>query len=1046
VIRSIIDTSLKFRLLVLVIATGLIAVGIAQVRAMPVDVLPEFTPPYVEIQTEALGLSAEEVEQLITVPLEQDLLNGVAWVDIIRSESVPGLSSIVLYFQPGTDPMRARQMVAERLTQAFALPHVSKAPTMLQPLSSTSRVVMVGLSTKDRPLTELGVLARWTIAPRLMGVPGVANVAIWGQRDRQLQVLVDPKQLHDKGVTLEQIIETTGNSMWVSSLSFVEASVPGTGGFIDTPQQRLGIRHIFPISSAASLAQVPVEDSAWTLGDVATVVEDHQPLIGDAITNDAPGLLLVVEKLPGANTLDVTRGVEEALEAMRPGLPGIQMDSSIYRPATYIEMALANLSQLLLIGAVLAAVVLLAFAWQWRVALISLVAIASSLVAAVFVLYQRGATLNAMVLVGLVIALGAVVDDAITDADHIARRLRQPRPADSDRSPAAIVLEAAVEMRSAAIYATLIILLAALPLFFIEDVWGAFFKPLALSYVLAVLVSMLVALIVTPALCLTLLANAPLERRQSPFASWLQRGYQAILAQTVRMPRLATIVAAVALLAGLAMVPFFRQSLLPSFREPNLLIHFDGAPGTSQPEMDRIVAKASRELRSIPGVRNVGAHVGRAVMSDQVVGINSSELWVSIDPAADYDATLRAIDQAIDAYPGFRRDAQTYLNERSRQAVAGTGDSLVVRVYGDDRKTLRSTADEVKQALTGIAGVAGAQVKLPVEEPTLEIQVDLAAAQRYGIKPGDVRRAAATLLSGLQVGNLFEEQKVFDVVVWGTPETRSNLTSIRDLLIDTPNHEQVRLGDVAQVRIVPSPTVIKHDAVRGYLDISVSVSGRDRGAVVADIERHFQDIKFPLEYHAEVVGEQAGQQAALQRLIGVVLAAVIGAFLLLQAAFGSWRLASVTILTLPVALVGGALAAFAAGGVISLGSLVGFFTVLGIAARNGVALINHYQQLEQQEGEAFGPELVLRGSRERVAPIVTTALVTAAALAPLAIAGGVPGNEVVQSAAVVILGGLVTSALLNLFVIPALYLRFGSSPVPAASSAPIGDQPALDVA
>ena len=333
--RSILGASLKSRLLIVAIAAALLVVGIIQLPSMPVDVLPEFTPPYVEVQTEALGLSAEEVEQLITLGLEQDLLNGVPWLKTIHSKSAPGLSSIIMTFDPGTDLVRARQMVTERMAQAFALPHVSKPPTMLQPLSSTGRVMMIGLSSKDVSLIQMGVLARWTIVPRLMGVPGVANVSIWGQRDRQLQVLVDPKRLRDQHVTLLQVLETTANSLWVSSLSFVEASTPGTGGFIDTPQQRLGIRHISPIITAEGLAQVPVEDSTLRLGDVANVVEDHQPLIGDAITNDGPSTLLIVEKLPGANTLDVTQGVEEALAAMQPGLNGITIDTSIYRPAEH---------------------------------------------------------------------------------------------------------------------------------------------------------------------------------------------------------------------------------------------------------------------------------------------------------------------------------------------------------------------------------------------------------------------------------------------------------------------------------------------------------------------------------------------------------------------------------------------------------------------------------------------------------------------------------------------------------------------------------------
>jgi Cu/Ag efflux pump CusA len=472
----------------------------------------------------------------------------------------------------------------------------------------------------------------------------------------------------------------------------------------------------------------------------------------------------------------------------------------------------------------------------------------------------------------------------------------------------------------------------------------------------------------------------------------------------------------------------------------------NAAPGTSLPEMDQIVTQASQELRSIPGVRDVGAHVGRAVFSDQTVNVNSSELWVSLDPAADHEAMVAAIHDVIDGYPGLQRDVQTYLQERSSQVTARPDDSLDVRLYGEDLAVLRNTAAEVEQALTGINGITEAQVKLPVEEPTVEIEVDISAAQRYGLKPGDVRRAAAVLLSGLSVGNLFEEQKVFDVVVWGTPEVRSSLTDIRELLLDTPSGQQVRLGDVAQVRIVPAPTVIQHEAVRSYLDIGLKVAGRDLDAVAADIKQRLQQVKFPLENHAEVLGGSVDWQAGLLRLLGTVVAAAIGIFLLLQAAYGSWRLASVLFLTLPMALAGGVLAAFLAGGLLSLGSLVGFFTVLGVAVRNGIVMISHFQHLEQQEGETFGPKLVLRGARERLGPILMTALATGLALLPLVIAGDIAGNEILRPMAIVILGGLVTSTLLTLFILPALYFRFGSSPEPVTSSTQVSDQPNLGLA
>jgi CzcA family heavy metal efflux pump len=1030
--RWIVGSSLQLRFLIVILAAVLMVLGIAQLRNMPVDVYPEFNPPLVEVQTEALGLSAAEVESLITTPMEADLLNGVAWLDQLYSESVTGLSRILLVFEPGTDPIRARQMVQERLTQAHALPNVSKPPVMLQPLSSTSRVMIVGLSSKNLSPIEMGVLARWNIKPRLMGIPGVANVAVWGQRERQLQVQVDPEQLKAKGVTLQQIVETSGEALWVSPLSYLESSSPGTAGWIDTPNQRLGIRHLLPIITPEDLAKVSVVDSAGLrLGDVAKVVEDHQLLIGDAVVNNGTGLLLVIEKFPGANTLDVTRRVEAALEALRPGLAGIEIDTTIFRPANYIELAAGNLSMVVLIGAVLLLLVLGAFFFWWRTALISLVAISLSLIAAGFVLYLRGATFNTMVLAGLVIALGAVIDDAIVDIDNIVRRLRQAREEGSDKSTAAIILEAVLEMRSAIIYATLIILLAVLPVFFIPGLSGAFFQPLAITYVLALLTSLAVALIVTPAMSLLLLANAPLEGRESPLVGRLQRGYSSFLARAIRTPRPAYLAVVGIVLVGLVVVPFLGQSLLPSFKQTNLLIHWDAAPGTSRVEMNRIAAQAGQELRAIPGVRNVGTHVGRAETGDQVVGINSGELWVSLDSTADYDTTVAAIQEVIDGYPGLFRTVQAYRPERIDEALTGPDQDVVVRVYGYDLAVLRAKAQEVQQAMSGVAGIVDARADILAEEPQVEIEVDLAAAERYGIKPGDVRRSAATLLSGLLVGNLFEDEKVFDVVVWGTPEIRNSLTNIRDLLIDTPDGGHVRLGEVAEVRIVPAPTIIKRDAVSRFIDVGAKVSGRDLASVTADIRQRLQNVEFPLEFHAEVLSDSAERQAALQRLIAVVVVALLGIFLLLQAAFASWRLATLAFLTLPVALVGGVLAALAGGGILSLGSLVGFFTVLAIAVRNVVLLIKHYQHLEQQAGEPFGPELVLRGVCERFAPIVMTALATALALVPFVIFGAIPGLELVYPTAVVILGGLVTSLVLNLFIIPALYLRFGASPEPA---------------
>ncbi len=1029
-LRWIVGSSLKFRFIVLAIALALVVFGISRLRHMSVDVFPEFAPPRVEIQTPTLGLSPEEVEGLVTIPLEQ-ALQGVAGLDVMRSKSVEQLSSVLLIFKPGTDLIRARQLVQERVALvAPTLPSWAMPPTLLPPLSSTARTMKIGLSSEEMSLIELSEIMRWKIRPSLMAVRGVANVAPWGQRKQQLQIQVDPEKLREKGITLDAVMRATADSLDVGLLQYSNGAMIGSGGWIDTPEQRLGIRHTSPIASAEDLAYSTVTAKDGTrvrLGDVATLVEGHPPLIGDAVIDGGDGLLLIVEKFPWANTLEVTRGVEEALEVLRPGLAGITIDSTIFRPATFIELSIENLTRAMLIGAVLVVLVLIAFLFEWRTALISIVAIPLSLISAALILYLRGATINTMVLAGLIIALGEVVDDAIIDVENIVRRLRQHRQEGSSKSTARIIFESSLEVRNAIVYATLISALAVMPVFFMQGLSGAFFRPLALSYALAMLASMVVALTVTPALSLLLLHKAPLERRQSPLVPFLQRGYEAVLQRIIRTPRSAYITLAVIVLAGLVVLPQLGQQLLPSFKERDFLMHWLGKPGTSLPEMDRISSVACQELQTIPGVRNCGSHIGQALVMDEVYGVYFSENWISVDPAVDYDVTLDKVQEVVDGYPGLKRDVQTYLKERIREVLTGGSNAIVVRIFGPDLDTLRAKANEVRDAFTNIDGLTDLHVELQENMPQIEIEVNLAAAQSYGLKPGDVRRAAATYVNSIEVGDVFRTGQVYDVNVVGTPETRNDLSSIRNLLVDTPSGGHVRLEEVADVRIAPTPNAIRREGASRRIDVEANVDakGRDLGSIVADVEVALAGIDFPLEYHPELLGEYAELQTAQRSLLSFTMAAVLGIFLLLQASFKSWRLAILAFLALPAALVGGLLAAYLSGGILSLGSLVGFLTVLGIAARNGIMLINHYQHLEQYEGERFGIGLILRGARERLAPILMTALVTGLALVPLVIAGDIPGHEIEHPMAIVILGGLVTSTLLNLFIIPSLYLRFG---------------------
>jgi len=1025
--RWIIGSSLRLRLVVVAIAALLMVFGFTQLSEMPVDALPEFSRPYVEIQIEALGLSAQEVEAMITNPLEADMLNGTPWAEEIRSVSLPGLASIMLIFEKGTDIMLARQLVSERLTEIFALPQVSNQFTVINPVSSSGRIMEIGLTSDKISLIEMSVLARWTIVPRLMGLHGVANVAIWGERERQVQVQVDPEQLRAKGLTMMHIIKTAGNSLWASPLSFLEASTPGTGGWIDTPNQRLGVRHILPIRTAEDLAQVPIEGAPnIRLGDVTTVVEDHQPLIGDAIVGQAPSLMLVVEKFPWANTMEVTQEVEEALHDLKPALGGINIDYSLFRPATFLEQAVENLTLALLIGAILMIIAFFAFLFSWRGALISTAAVLLSIFAAMTVLYLRGATLNMMIIAGLMVALAAMIDNAIVDVENILQRLRRAREAGSNKSTMAIIFEAAVEIRSTIIYATVIVMLVVVPAMFLEGVSGAFWQPIATSYLLALAASMLVALTATPALCLLFLRNGSLRSGDSPVAGMLRSLYQGVFGWAARTPRPALIVAAALVVVGLVSILMLRQeSLLPDLKETDLVVRLQGSPGASHPAMSRIAALAANELRGIRGVRNVSANVGRAIMSDKRNNINTSELWVSIDPSADYEATVAAVKTAVAGYPGLSPEVLTNLRAKVRDELSGTGEALVVRVYGEDMNMIRKKAEEVERTLARIDGVVEPKARYPQEMPTLEIEIDIEKAKQYNLKPGDLRRVATTMISGIVVGSLFEEQKVFNVIVWGAPQIRHSVSNIENLLVETPSGRYVKLKDVAHVRIAPSPTEIRRDAVARCVDVTANVRGRDITAVAADIERTIKQIDFPLEYRAELLGEYAERLAAQNRVMSFAVAAAIGIFLLLQAFFKSWRLATAVFLTLPMALAGGALAAFiSGGGAASLGSIVGFIGVLAIAVRNAVTLIGHYKQAQQQ-GEDFGAELVQQVTWERSAPVLMTAITTALLFLPLALFGSIAGLEILSPMAVVVLGGLVTSTLYTLMGVPAMYLLFG---------------------
>ncbi len=1022
-LRAIVSSSLRQPVLVIGLAAALLVIGFRTLRDAPLDVFPEFAPPLVEIQTEAPGLSTEEVESLITVPLE-NALGGTSRLKTMRSKSVLGLSSIVLIFQEGTDLMESRQLVQERLAiEASRLPTVAKPPVILSPLSSTSRVLKIGMWSDKLSQMDMTELAKWTIRPRLMAVPGVANVAIWGERDKQFQVLVDPERLRAHNITLDQVQRAAGDAALVSG-----------GGFVDTPNQRIPVRHVSTVIEADDLARTVVafrSGAPLRLGDIAEVQVGHPPPIGDAIINDVPGLLLIVEKQPWGNTLDVTHDVEAALHDLAPGLRDVHYDSRIFRPATFIEMSLENLGWAMAIGCLLVLAILSAFLFDWRTALISATAIPLSLVTAAVVLSYAGVTMNTMVLAGLIIALGEVVDDAIIDVENVVRRLRLNRESGAPRSAFRVILAASLEVRSAVVYGSFTVMLVIMPVFFLEGLAGSFFRPLAMAYVLAIFASLVVALSVTPAMCLLLLPGVSDRRRESPLVRWLKKPYENILPSFIARPIVALSVLVVVLIGSAATVRYLGEEFMPKFQEYDFLMHWVEKPGTSIEAMDRITVRASQELRSIPGVKNFGSHIGRAEVADEVVGPNFTELWISLDPEVDYKSKVDEIQEVVDGYPGLYRDLLTYLRERIKEVLTGASASIVVRIYGDDMDELRDHAQQARAVMDSIDGVSDLKVEPQILVPQLNVRLKPDSAQQFGLTAGDVRRAATTLMRGQKVGEVYYQQKVFDVAVWGEPKLRTDPDAVRELLIETPTGGHVPLGEVAEVAIVPAPNEIKREGASRRIDVTCNVRGRDLGSVAREIEDGVRGLTFARGYHPEFLGEYAAQAESRRQLFVVGAIALAGIVVLLYSEFRSWRLVLLVMLSFLFAAIGGLLGVWIGGGIVSLGSLVGFVTVIGIAVRNGVMMVSHFRHLEEQEGMSFGAALVLRGAQERLAPILMTVLTAALALLPLALAGNRPGHEIEYPMALVILGGLFTSTLLNLFFLPAFYYAFGNVRRPA---------------
>ncbi|WP_024931159.1 efflux RND transporter permease subunit [Methylophilus sp. OH31] len=1004
--------AIQARYLVIVLAVLLMLAGFKTIPNTPMDVFPEFAPVKVEIQTEAPGLSSVETEQLVSIPIEH-AMNGIPHMKTLRSKSVLGLSSVVMLFEQGTSLAEARQAVQERLLLAAQrLPAIVKPPVMLSPLSSMSRVLKIGLSSTQYNIAELSTKALWTVRPRLMAIPGVANVAIWGLRDQELHVRFNPVKLTQHQLTATQV-----------SQRLASAIRPDSGGYLDTAQQRLAVAYDRPTLDKEDYLQMTVGLSNGIpvkLGQVAEVDWAHALPIGDAVINQGDGLLLIVEKHPDANTLSVTRQIDQALTELTPALHGVNVDAAIFRPATFIEQALHHLNQALVLGIGLVAIILFLFLRKPRAAIISLVAIPLSLVTAMLLLTWLNVSINTMVLAGLVIALGEVVDDSIIDLENILRAMALNQQQLQPKPLIKVIAQASYEVRGSVIYATLIVMSVFIPVFFLQGVAGAFFKPLAYGYLLAISASLLVALIVTPVLAYCFLKQMP---PQTEHALRLPHRMEQWLASRLAKPKMVLASACLFLFGTLATLPFLGTEFLPAFKETDFLMHFVARPGTSITEMKTMSLRASHELMQIDGVRNLGAHIGRAEVADEVVGPNFGELWVSISPTVNYADTMQKINQAIAGYSGIFTDVQTYLKERTKEVMSGNSASIVIRLFGDDLDSLREEAEQIRQTIADINGLTDLKVESQVLIPRIHVRLKNTAADHYGVTEADIKQALALMTQGQVQGEVTVGQARFNVRLIGDSPAQDSVQALRQIAIQSPAGAVITLADVAEVYVQATPNEIKREGASRKIDISANVAGNDIGSVAKEVEARINRLKLPEGNYVKFMGEYTEQKTATLTLVIYTLLALLVVFLLIWMSLKSMRLTALLFAVLPVAVAGGLIGIWFIGGVMSLGAMIGLIAVMGIAARNGILLISRYQQLRLTDGITT-PRLLLNAVSDRFRAISMTTLATTMALLPIILKGPVSGYEIEHPLAVVVFCGLLAAMVVNLVLLPALILIF----------------------
>jgi CzcA family heavy metal efflux pump len=1039
--NRLIRWSIEHRLLVVAASLLLLVLGLETARRMPVDVFPDLTAPTVTVLTEAHGLAPEEVETLITFPVET-AVNGATGVRRVRSSSGVGISIVWVEFEWGTDIHAARQVVNEKLQLVAAQLPPDVPPPVMAPVSSVMGEILFLAVTWDKealPPEAAGREARmmeargvvdWVLRKRLLSVPGVSQVVPIGGAVKQYQVLLRPESMQALDVGFEQVaraLRTTNQNT--------------SGGFYVERGQEYLLRAVGRARSVEDLANTVVAvrgSHPITVGQVADVRVGPRFKRGEGSANAEPAVILAVMKQPDANTLELTRRLDAVLDEVQPSLPrGLKVDRHVFRQADFISVAVHNVSVALRDGALLVALILLVFLMNVRATLISLAAIPLSLVAAVLVLRALGISLNTMTIGGLTIAIGALVDDAIIDVENVFRRLREnAHLPEGQRLPATeVIFQASSEVRTAILFATLIIILVFLPLFFLSGLEGRMLAPLGLAYIVAIAASLLVAVTVTPALCAYLLPGSrSLGHEEGRVLRWLKHRYEPLLRRALEHPKAVLGGAGLALVAALALVPFLGRAFLPEFNEGTLTVNVVTLPGTSLEESDRLGRRVEQALLAFPEVAATSRRTGRAELDEHAQDVNAAELDVRLDLSRgkrDREELLAEMRQALAQVPGAVVTIGQPLSHRIDHMLSGSRSAIALKIFGDDLEKLRELAERVKRVAERTPGAVDVSIEQQVDIPELEIRVDRDAVARYGLTTGEVAEAVEHAFTGEMVGTVLEGQRAVELVVRLEDGTRADLETLEATPIDTPAGGRLPLKMLARLVRDTGPNTISREGVQRKMVVQANVAGRDLSSVVDDLRaRVTAEVSFPEGYHVVYGGqfESAGEAARTITLLGVGV--VVGIFLLLVVAFGSVRNALLTLINLPLALIGGVAAVALTSGVVSIASLVGFITLFGIATRNGIMMVSHFEHLMTQEGRPL-PEAVVRGSLERLAPILMTALSAGLALVPLVLAADEPGNEIQAPMGVVILGGLLSSTFLNMLVVPVLFRLFGRPPTMA---------------